>query len=369
MPVAVAVQAPAQAPAAHQPPPAPPGLWQQSADRITFTTAHLSFPLTAAATRFVTTFEASHPGEGLDTGIQFESADRQVFATVYVYRPGLPHSGLSAFATDWVIHIQSPNLRPLGMHVVSAGGHEGIAIRADYGGFRDGLATSAAFLEGGGWIVKLRASGPEPRRAEVDAAMSALLDGLRFEGTIQARPAAPVIVDDCEVQISGRARLLPDDMGHLMLGGMVSVLDPGGDAGGGSAGDRSEPLAARIGPHWCRSQLAPSGRFVLRAAPGRTPGASGASVMLVPINDAGTIAELTESEPHRFVLMYHEIGRTDVLGTYDAPLTDAQIADILSGTDQDGGRFRALIAHHANGNNDVQLMMPTTGPSSSGSRQ
>src|SRR5437868_3104869 len=95
---AAVVQAPAPAPAAQQPPQAPAGLWRQSADRITFTTASLSFPLTAAATRFVTTFEASHPGEGLDTGIQFESPDGQIFATVYVYRPGLPHSGLSAFA-------------------------------------------------------------------------------------------------------------------------------------------------------------------------------------------------------------------------------------------------------------------------------
>lgn len=135
----LALASPGSAQAPEGPPEAPASLWRQSSDRITFRTARIGVPKNAGIVRFTRTFEFSHPGEGLDTGLQFESADRQVFATLYVYFPALSHVGVTALATDWVIHGQSPNLRPLGMRVVAAGGHDGGAIRGDYAIFETGL--------------------------------------------------------------------------------------------------------------------------------------------------------------------------------------------------------------------------------------
>ena len=159
-------------------------MWHRDGDRITFTTARFSFPAAAGVVALQGAYEFSRPGEGLDSGLQFESTDREIFASVYVYAPSLAHTGVTAFATDYVIRVQSgSDLRLLNMRVVAAGGRDGVAIRADYSGFRQGHgASSASFLKAGLWIIKVRVSGPEPRRSEVEATMAALLANLRFRG-------------------------------------------------------------------------------------------------------------------------------------------------------------------------------------------
>ena len=165
-----AVTGPATAQGSQEVPEAPASVWRLADDHLTFISANIDVPRSVGAVRFTSSFEFSHRGEGIDSGLQFESPDRQVFATIYVYYPGLPHAGLAAFATDWVIHNQSPNLRPLGMRVVAAGGHDGLAIRGDYANFRDGLASSAAFIKVGRWILKLRVADPGEAAGLMDAA-------------------------------------------------------------------------------------------------------------------------------------------------------------------------------------------------------
>jgi hypothetical protein len=344
-------------------PEATPGLWTQADGRITFATARISVPLSAGAVRFQRTAEFSHPGEGLDSALQYRSPDGQVFATIYVYYPGLPHAGLTAFATDEAIHTQSPQVRVLGSRVAGAAGRDGIAIRTDYGAFRDGLASSAAFIKAGRWIVKLRVSGPEARRREVEAAMAALLDGLRFEGEVQPRAAAPLEIGECANRPTAPASLLPGGIGDVGAAAVIGTFDGAGEEARDATHGGTTVLPARFQTHWCLSTRARIGESVypiLRIeSDAGAGGLGGRSVLAVTMNDAGTLLELVETgDRRRFVLLYHEIGRTAVLGSYDRPLTDEQVANILSGADQEGQRFRASVRLRPGRGADIDVEAP-----------
>ena len=82
--------------------------------------------------------------------------------------------------------------------------------------------------------------------------------------------------------------------------------------------------------------------------------------MFVSMNDAGKVLEVVESRDNRYVLLYHEIGQTAVLGAYESVPGDDQIADILSGSDREAGRFRATVRHRPGGDSDVSLSVPVS---------
>lgn len=346
-------------------PQAPASVWRPADDHLTFMSANIDVPRAPGVVRFTQSFEFSHQGEGLDSGLQFESPDRQVFATIYVYYPGLPHAGLTASATDWVIHSQSPNLHELGMRIVAGGGHDGVAIRSDYSGFRGDLASSASFIKIGRWIVKVRVSGPDARRADVEETMTSLLAGLRFNGPMQPRPAAPFETVACTDPPVTPARLLPETQALVMEGGFTAIMDGAGEEAVDQSGHHLDPLPPRLGLRWCPPvtiRIGDSSPRLLRAATPVHDGFGGKTVLLLLVNDAGTTFEQVENSSHHFVLLYHQMGTTAVLGSYDGPLADGQLADILSGADNDGGRFRASARLVANGNTNLQI---NVGPDSS----
>jgi hypothetical protein len=344
------------APAFAEPQPAPETLWRPSADRITFTTAQLSFPRQIGTLRQTEAQEFSHAGEGTDSGLKYASSDRRLFATVYVYLPGLPDAALTAFMTDSVIRQQSPQVQSTGFRVVSAGGEAGVALRADYSGYRDGLASSAAFIRAGNWIVKLRVSGPDERRAEVVEAMSALIDGLRFEGTVRASPAALFEIDGCNDSFPA-ARAVAETQAAITAAAII--------AAGYHVQDGNRPGNGRIGLRWCQTRLreGQTTRLILRSSGTRAgSGSRRNTVLLVPINDAGTTLEMVETlETRQLVVLYHQIGSTAVLGQYDAPLSDEQILALLNGSDRTGGRFRATIGLRPNGDSNITLPQTSSG--------
>lgn len=328
-------------------------LWNRSGDRITFALAQISFPAEIGAMRIDRISEASREGRGLDNAILFMSPDRQVFATIYVYAPALADVGLTAFMTDHAIRLQSDSgLRVTGGGIVAAGGREGVAIRTDYTGYRDArLASSAAFMRAGGWIIKLRVSGPGQRRAEVEQAMTALLRDLRFEGEVAPSPARAVATGNCARESGQAARRGPTDQAETMEDAIM----------GHRLGAEVE---GRTGPLWC-----PSSHFRLPNMSGPTPvlrataDAGGEdsrrSVLVALIADNGTMIEVVQRRFRgrtRFVLMHHQIGRSVVLGSYDAVPTDEQIANILSGADREGGQARAVIDYQASGDSGVTVI-------------
>jgi hypothetical protein len=347
-------------------------LWNRVGERITFSLGGISLPIRAGETRMVQSVEASQEGRGLDNALVYFSSDEAVFATVYIYAPALPDAALTAFMTDYAVHLQSDaELRTLSSGVVAAGGREGVAIRADYAGFRQNrLASSAAFLRVGRWIVKLRVSGPEARRGEVEAAMNALVREIRFEGRPGPAAVTPIAPGTC--------RRVPDRPAHFLRSTDAETAEDaimahnlaGEGTGGGST---DEPNAPPNGQRWCRSA-----GYSIPGALGPTPVlrdesiAAGddmrRSVLIAIWGDNGTMIEVAERrfrERTRFVVIHHQIGQTTILGAFDSVPTDAQIAAIATGADREGSRARATIVYEASGDSSVNLQVapaarPTT---------
>ena len=363
--LALALTAPARSLA--QPTPASNDLWRRNDTGITFTRARFSFPARAGAVALEGAYEFSHPGQGLDSGLQYEAADRQIFASVYVYAPSLAHTGLTAFATDNAVRVQSgSDLRMLESRTVAAGGRDGVAIRADYSGFRQArAASSAAFIRAGFWIIKLRVTGPEARRSDVEATMTALLANLRFEGDIGPRAAEPLTVADCASRPDHAAPVLPHSGADTLEDAVFTVSDAT------QTEPRHDPpgheIGVAFGSAWClsgRPDVGNSNLPILRAMPYSGPNALH-SVLVGIVTDSGTTIEVVENrERHVWIMYYHQIGSTYVLGRYGGIPTDEQIVNIISGADRDGGRVRATITYPGNGDSTITINEPLTTPSS-----
>src|ERR1043165_2008813 len=185
-------------------------LWHRSGDRVTFTLAHISLPQRLGVVGLRETGGLDQ-GRGLDNTAQFRSDDNAILASVYIYYPPIAHAGLTAFMTDRALDtLSNGGLRRLSSGAVPVGGVANGAIRMSYGGYQGRLASSAAFIKAGRWIVKLRVSGPESRRADVEATMDALLFALRFEGDARPRAAALLDIQACPTPSDRTAQAVND---------------------------------------------------------------------------------------------------------------------------------------------------------------
>jgi hypothetical protein len=338
--------------------------WSGPGERVTFRPAKISFPARPAMLSLRETREASHPGEALDAIALYGSADQEIYATVYVYLPGLAHNGLAAIATDQAIKANSP--RPVtnrGMRIAAAGGKPGVAIVTDYSGYKDNLATEAAFIKADRWMVKLRVSGPEARRAEVEAAMSALLDGLLFEGKAKAWQAMPIEAAPCSAPAGPDARALPDDyLVNLQNTIMYGALDPAGEP---STRRGDAPIPSRIGTAWCRDSIeAGSSRIALLRST-ENGEAERRSVMFALFSDAGGVLEVVRMEHGGYVAILHRIGVTDILGTWDGMPSPKQLGDLLYDKGQAAKQAReprARMTFKSNGNSEMTLTPASTPP-------
>lgn len=368
---AAASQTPSPPPAQTQPPQRPDGAehWTASDERMTFTAARISFPRRVGAVSLNRSIAFGQRNIGLDNGLIYGSDDRALIASVYVYLPGLAHDGLTAVASEHFMRIQSgAAFRLLGSRVTAAGGREGVAIRADYAGFRDASeASSAAFVKAGRWIVKLRISGPESRRADVERTMAALLEEIRFEGDIVPRAAEPIELVDCPAAAAGpTADLLALNTADAMEDAIMAVaigLHEDGREDRTERGAGSPPFARA----WCVSSLRQAGPYalpILRALPSAPPEDSRRSVAIAILNDSGGAIEVAERHfrnRSRYMMLHHSTGQTRVLGAYDALPSDAQLNAVIAGTDAAGGQARATIDYRANGDSNVTVHVAPDG--------
>jgi hypothetical protein len=347
-------------------------MWIIGETRIAFTPVPIIFPLKAGVLSATNHKEASHEGENLDNVIDYYSPDQAVFGTVYIYRPGLSHAGLSALAEDWAIRSNGPKVTGGETRVVAAGGKEGVALRASYARYRNDLASSAAYIKAGRWLITVRVSGPETRKADIEAAMDALLAGIRFGDHTPARPAPVLSVRDCPEQVNDKpAKVLPDrkDASIAAVGFLATFDGAGIEAKDDQTGGQTL-LPSRVPTDLCRAQLKTKAGLMtlLRAKDGEPISIDGRTVRAALLSDSGRIMEVDHNDKlGGYVLLYHDLGETDVLGTYDAIPSDKQLADIIDGFDRDGGRIRVPVRFHADRGPDITLpaMTPTVPAGSS----
>ncbi|HEX8513428.1 MAG TPA: hypothetical protein VF688_10025 [Allosphingosinicella sp.] len=343
------------APAAALVQPAPASdFWTVSEQRLIFRPAQLSVPRSAAGVEYFETSEFSRKGEGLDTAIKYRSADQKIFATLYVYYPSFAHTGVQAIATDQAIRggTRSPGIRALGTGVAPAGGKPGVAVTADYDNYLGENYTKAAFLKAGRWMLKLRVTGPESRSAEVGTVMKALLDGLRFEGEAQPRPATPIAAGQC-------ASTDRPDAAVTTGGGdatAIAMSDADGAPAVKAARGGGKAFPARVGRDWCRTllQVGTQRTAVLQATGkgGPARGLDGDSALLVLYSDSGGVLEVVRlAKERKYILLHHDIGEVKVLDSYDAMPSLAQIGRLF--TDPTGIRVRIRLK--PDGTSEVQL--------------
>jgi len=355
------ISAPAPAPAAAGAQDGSP-IWSADPDRLLFGPAGISVPRRAGTLEHYETREFSHPGEGLDTALQLRSADRQVFASVYVYLPSIAHTGLQAIATDAAIQTNPKGGgKLLRSGTASVGGKSGLALTAAYSGYLGSLFSTSAFVKAGRWMVKIRVSGPRPREAEASAALKALLDGMKFEGAYRPSPAIPLESGECAASASGGAdaRLL-EDKDHGIGAALFAQLDAAGEEATGKGAAR-QAVPPRIGRTWCRSVLdvGEARAPLLRAvSAGRGTGKGVRSELFVLYSDSGGMLEVVGVPAEKkHVLLNHAIGETLILGTFDAVPSDRQLRRLFAEPGENG-RVRASIVMKANGESQLRVAPP-----------
>jgi hypothetical protein len=226
---------------------APAERWARSETQISSSLAGIAFPLSAGAIRLNGARDFSNAETGIDSALQYSSADGKVIGTVYVYMPGLAHPGVTAFATEEVMRGNSPTpLRRVRSSLVPVGNVPNGAIRNDYENYRS-LFSSAAFFKTGRWMIKLRVSGPSERRAEIEAAMDALLRGARIGVKNPVLAASVLEVGNCSAGEGTKdAKALPDPAGaELAPYGFLGTFDGGGHIATAEGGARND-LPSRI---------------------------------------------------------------------------------------------------------------------------
>lgn len=338
-------------------------IWSHGEDRIAFTIADIAFPRSPGTLAYKATKDFSHPGEGIDTSIRYETPDGEVWATVYVYLPSLSHSGLAALATEEAIRLNSkPSLKMLGVRSVAVAGTADAAIRADFGHYQERYASSAAFVKAGRWMVKIRVSGPESRRSEVERAMAALLDGMRFSGKDRPVAAARIEPPACPAAPEKPARLIADEAAGLSEKALADSLVAAIDGAGPEAVRSGSAMAPRIGRAWCRTyaQAGDAKVPLLHATGAAAAGDGPRSILLALYSDAGGALEIVRLED-RHILLHHQIGSTSVLGRFDGVPSDAQIARMLIGQGETG-KVRATIRLKPNGDTSIELPTAPKGP-------
>jgi hypothetical protein len=319
--------------------------WIVSDDTILLPSAAITFPRDAGALSATNAGEASHGGEAIDTLVDYRSADQQLRASVFLYYPGLPHAGVAAFANDEAIHAGGgATLAAGGPRIVGAGGVEGVAIRRDYDHYQGNLASSSAFVKAERWLMTIRVSGPDSRRADVAAAMDALLAGMRFGPLSPPRPAAPIAIAPCPAGARQRdARALRDPpAASLPAHFLLATYDGGGIATAENGARRDLP--SRVPAAFCLSMRATIGGAIvpiLRAPDGPALSVDGRTLLIAPLDDEGDVIEIVHAVAlQRYWLLHHRLGETGLLGSFDGVPSDNQLVRLLGRSGDAGAAVR-----------------------------
>lgn len=335
------------------------GAWLTTATTVGVPGAGITLPIAAGGLSLTQTNEFSNKGKGIDDVAQFKTPDSAIFVTAYIYRPTYADAALTAYATGEAINVEFGGNAVLSDHgTVAFGGQPDGAIRRVYTGGRlkgEALATAAAFARVGGWIVKLRASGPAVRQADVVAALDAFVAGTRVDKKAIVYPVAELPLDPPCPAPSAPAALLVHDKNAgadalfaAMVGG--SAIEPA------SRAKAMERIAfpANGTRRACLRGTVRLGQRTLSVL--QPAGETAPAIILLPFNDAGGIMAVEKGILGTgYVIKTYAIGAIETRGSIDRLPSIAQLEGWLGTRGAAPIAVRSRTVFDAKGNTTINI--------------
>ncbi|MDB5686254.1 MAG: hypothetical protein JWR77_843 [Rhizorhabdus sp.] len=203
-------------------------------------------------------------------------------ATVFIYRPAMPDTGLWFAVSSYTIDVANrfgtvtALAPPVAFPITARSGD--IGLRQTYSITTLGRSTGIAMAALGPWIVKLRLTSRLLDPAQTDAAMLQILGQLDWPSKWPvAGPAA--IVPDCDkvMEAGSRAEKTTKDGASILMGAMLMQA---GDAADNKARKEGKPPER---PKLCRDPVPLRGNLLLFQITSDEPG------YVIPLGDAGTL--------------------------------------------------------------------------------
>jgi hypothetical protein len=241
-----------------------------------------------------------------DVAAQFDTPDKNVFATVYLFHPAIADVGLwfdrsqTALETRDIFKNASPATADpvaFAVGVASAASSLRQVYATSAGQYR---STALAVVPVGEWMVSVRMSAKTLTAEQLDARLKQVIAAIRWPKAVgtEAPAAAPVKV--CTTPLTfGKAKLVKPDGADLLMSLMGSSL---------AAKEKAEAIAMpSVRATWCRDGDARMEYGMYRAD-------SSSSGYVLALYDAG-----------RVVSVYPSImGQIKKSGTYSVSLEDVE---------------------------------------------
>jgi hypothetical protein len=155
------------------------------------------------------------------------------------------------------------------------------------------------------------------------------------------------------------ARALPDPPGaEIAAHGFLATFDGGGTLATEQSNGARHDLPPRVPDRLCQASLSVGNDRLplLRGEAGEALSVDGRTMLVVMIADNGTALEVVHAPNlHRYLVLYHELGMTDLLGGYDGVPSDAQLAGILGGSQNEATRIRVPVRFRPNRGPEMSL--------------
>jgi hypothetical protein len=339
------------------------GAWKLEGDHTILTPAKIAFPARGGILSLSRTGESSQNGKGIDDVAEYESEDREIVGTAFIFFASYADAALATLGTDRAIHqLYGPAVMVDMESLAAVGGVAGAAIRRVYekGEREQGkpLTSVAGYVRAGRWIMVLRVTGPAARRAEIEAGFDALLGGLHFDGKDKPLAAAlPKIAAPCPAADQRPARPIgkSKDSGAnaliaSLMGGAITPDD------GKTSAPPSLAFPGNGASALCVRGSVKAGDQMLDILQPANP--DDGTVLLVQLDDAGGVLAV---EPMLigggYQVKHYGIGMVQVLGSFRTLPTAAQLGAILDGSDRVGSAVQSTTIFKPDGNSDIQINM------------
>ncbi|MDP9423576.1 MAG: hypothetical protein M3Q19_12235 [Pseudomonadota bacterium] len=332
--LALAILSAAPTVAGSQAKPDRPVAWSDSIGEATALRASITVPKQAGTLPRLQTRDLGD--NGVDLVAQYASPDEQVFGTIFIYKPTLPDSGLAFLATDEAIRRRfGEGAKTLDDRLVRVGGVAKAGRRVIYASSDARLGSSALIVvQAGGWMVKIRVSGPTDRAEEISINLDALAAGLKFGKGSEPLPAHIIQTEPCggasAPANSGLVKPQSADAAAIAIMAIPVFIDENGRA----VADLTERVPDRL----CLAESSSDGKVPLLTF--RTVKSTAAGIFEPKIfqlyGDAGQIIEVTRAlkGSNENYALRHGIGRLIVYGGFASEPSADQLSMIRRLSDQ-----------------------------------